>query len=308
MNKDFRVSTGFMGNKKTVRVIRSLGMEGVAGILNLWSYTAINKPSGILDGMDETDIEIAAQWSGEPGKFFQAIRDEKSNFIDCLDGKYVVHDWLEHNPYCAGAEDRSQKAKKAAEKRWSKDHDAPGEEAAKPKEETGNAKGDTEQCYAHSGALLNSPTGNAPSPAPYPSPLPDPSPSPEPGGDARAGEAESEISENSKTPDPLEEPPWLFPELTEGVLGKTRDRFQHSKSVIRDVEFQFREAPEAIEIALKWFLDQEGMPPIFKLRDKCRWVLDDLLNRRARASPTGRNGTSEHDKRFAHLAHKKSLR
>ena len=68
MNSDIRLSIGFLDHPKTVKLQRQLGEAGVLSLLRLWLWAAQNRPSGILIGMDEDDIEIAARWEeGERG-------------------------------------------------------------------------------------------------------------------------------------------------------------------------------------------------------------------------------------------------
>lgn len=56
----------------TRRLNKELGPEGVISLLKLLAWAAENRPNGYLEGMDETDIELVAEWNGEPGKFGEA--------------------------------------------------------------------------------------------------------------------------------------------------------------------------------------------------------------------------------------------
>lgn len=108
MNSDIRISVEFWSHPKTGRLIRDIGLEGVRSLQILWCWVATNKPDGILSGMDDFDIEFAADWRGDPGKFFSAI---DGRWIDCEDGVLMVHDWLEHNPWASDATNRSDIAR-----------------------------------------------------------------------------------------------------------------------------------------------------------------------------------------------------
>ena len=110
MNSDIRLNSGFWQHPKTVKLIRRLGLEGVRSLQMLWCWTAVNRCSGVLTGMDADDVEVAAAWCGDAGLFIDtcvALR-----WLDMRDdGIYVVHDWREHNGYAANDDIRSDKAR-----------------------------------------------------------------------------------------------------------------------------------------------------------------------------------------------------
>lgn len=89
---------------------------------------AQNKSDGVLNGMDKEDIEIAADWHGDPGEFVTVLSDDGIRFLDNVDGIYHVHDWEKHNLYASKAGERSEIASNAAQARWKKK----GRGAAKP--------------------------------------------------------------------------------------------------------------------------------------------------------------------------------
>lgn len=151
MNSDIRIAVSFLDHKKTIKLQRRLGADGVLCLVRLWCYTAQNKPDGILSGMDAEDIEIAAKWNGEVGAFVSTLKE-----VEWLDHDeiYSIHDWKEHNPYAFHAKSRQKQARKAAAARY-----------AKPKSE-----------HAHSmqTALLNTDGSTTPVPSPLPTPIPIP--------------------------------------------------------------------------------------------------------------------------------------
>ncbi len=102
MNSDIRLSIGFLDHPKTVKLQRQLGEAGVLSLLRLWLWAAQNRPSGILIGMDEDDIEIAARWEGEKGAF-NAVAT-RLRFLDTLEGTYRIHNWTERNTWQSDAE------------------------------------------------------------------------------------------------------------------------------------------------------------------------------------------------------------
>lgn len=154
MNTDIRVSVSFKGHRKRRRLRLVLGDNATDYLLDLWISTAMNHPSGVLDGMDEIDIALDAGWEKDPQIFIDGLLS--CGFLDRRpDGTYALHDWDDHQGYAIHANDRKAKAKKAAEKRWN----AP--------------------CHAPS--IKTDAPSNAPSMIfDAPSPDPDPSPTPPP--------------------------------------------------------------------------------------------------------------------------------
>ncbi len=113
MSQDIRISVEFLDHPKTIKLERRLGGDGLKSLLWLWFWCRVNKPCGILEGMDEEDIEIAARWNGERGTFVKgllALRwmdvNESSNGVT-----YSLHDWDQHNAWSASEEERSNAAR-----------------------------------------------------------------------------------------------------------------------------------------------------------------------------------------------------
>ncbi len=114
MNKDIRLSVGFFDHPKIIKLERKLGLEGVAALLRLWIWAAQNRPSGILSGMDNDDIEIVARWNGVANEFNAVTRELK--LLDCVNEEqnlYAIHDWQEHNAWQSDAENRSNASRLA---------------------------------------------------------------------------------------------------------------------------------------------------------------------------------------------------
>ena len=105
MNTDFRIHVDFFSHFKTIKLERQLGAEGVLSLIRLWAWVAKNRPDGILTGMSEEDIEIAARWNGEQRAFNGVITT--LNFVNLVDGVYQIHDWKDHNEWQAQASQRS---------------------------------------------------------------------------------------------------------------------------------------------------------------------------------------------------------
>ena len=109
MNTDIRISVEFWRHPKTVKLERRLGLEAVKSLTNLWMWTACNRPDGNLDGLDAEDVEIAAEWRGEPEALVKTLLTLR--LLEWEDERYKIHDWIEHNPWASEAESRSDVAR-----------------------------------------------------------------------------------------------------------------------------------------------------------------------------------------------------
>ena len=157
MNKDIRLKVTFPNHKKTIKLIHLIGAEGFYSLVQLWCYVAQNHPKGILKDYDKYDLEIAARWTGEKGEFTKAVTRKDINFVKKIAKGFEINDWEEHNPYVFHADERSEKARLAAQARW------------KPSKDKGLSDASSIDV-----ALPPALTSNAPSPDPSPSPLPKP--------------------------------------------------------------------------------------------------------------------------------------
>ena len=105
MNRDIRLSVGFFDHPKIIKLERQLGYEGVIALIRLWLWVAQNRPSGLLSGMDDEDIAIAARWNGEATAFMDVIT--RLRLLDVESDTCLIHDWQEHNTWQSEAENRS---------------------------------------------------------------------------------------------------------------------------------------------------------------------------------------------------------
>lgn len=152
MNVDARISVALPSHPKTKKLIRRAGQGAAWNLVCLFLWVSQNKPSGDLSGLSEEDIEIAAGWEGDEGKFVQLLCEVR--FLDGEPGAYEVHDWAEHNPWASGAERRSEKSRAAARARWgiaeeqppAPAEDAPSMPAACPPHANSNAQPLNGQC------------------------------------------------------------------------------------------------------------------------------------------------------------------
>jgi len=131
MNSDIRLKVTFPNHHKTKKLYRRLGAQGPLSLIYLWLYASENKPDGLLTGMDEEDIELASQWTGESGALVAAMLELcLLHKVACSEQCYYkIHDWKENNPYAFHAPLRAEKARKAAESRWGKTKQKPDDNA-----------------------------------------------------------------------------------------------------------------------------------------------------------------------------------
>ncbi len=165
MTADARISTGLPGHPKTKKLIKRTGEAGAWNLVCLFLWVASNRSDGDLSGMTEEDIELAAGWSGKDGDFVKALI--AVGFIEGEQDDFRVHDWAEHNPWAAGAESRSVKARWNAAKRHHGEAEA---DRLVPEFRASRSASSNAGSNASSTDLLNG--GNAPSPSPSPSPSP----------------------------------------------------------------------------------------------------------------------------------------
>lgn len=142
---DFRVHVGFFSHRKTLRLERELGAEGVLALLRLWAYAAANHPDGDLGDADDHDIAAIAGWRGDDSSAFVSAL-ETCEFLDVLypssdsdpdrirsgseaesgsDPTRIrsgvrLHDWATHQPYIAHREARQEASKRANQARWNR--------------------------------------------------------------------------------------------------------------------------------------------------------------------------------------------
>ena len=105
---DARISVALPSHPKTKKLIKIAGTDAAWRLVCLFLWAAQNRPDGVLSGMDAEDIELSVDWTGDDGAFVSALM--RVGFIEESEAGYAIHDWIEHNPWAAGADDRKQKA------------------------------------------------------------------------------------------------------------------------------------------------------------------------------------------------------
>lgn len=117
MPDDFRLRVGVTRHPKIKRLVRVLGEGAFRQWIRLIEFCAENRTSGSLDGMSGEDIELAVDFEGEPGAFIEAL--EKCRLLDRDEaGVFAMHDWVLNQPWLCNFEERSKRARSAAQARW----------------------------------------------------------------------------------------------------------------------------------------------------------------------------------------------
>ena len=177
MATDARIAVGLPAHPKTKKLIKRLGQGAAWNLVCLFLWTAANRSDGDLADMSVEDIELAADWAGDDGAFVAALTDVR--FLDCeAGGEFRIHDWDSHNPWAAGAEQRSFKARWNAAKRHHGEAEAdrlvPEYAAIRNASSKADSKTPADAPATGSKATADEQESpcNAPSPSPSPSPIP----------------------------------------------------------------------------------------------------------------------------------------
>ena len=116
---DIRLDISFLTHFKRRKLERAAGPLATLALIDLWLFVAQEDQrasTGSLHGMSDDDIELAANWSGEPGALVVAL--QSCGFIEGDEGSRAVHEWGYWQPYLSAKQTRSAKAKAAARARW----------------------------------------------------------------------------------------------------------------------------------------------------------------------------------------------
>jgi hypothetical protein len=114
---DIRVATGLLRHPKFRKLTKRIGVEALRLLVALWVFAAEYRPSGVLTGMTEEDVEVAGEWTGAPGEYVTALLELR--WLDQDEaGVFSLHDWATWQPWVVGAPQRSEAARTAAKARW----------------------------------------------------------------------------------------------------------------------------------------------------------------------------------------------
>ena len=149
MNTDFRLSVGYFEHPKIMKLERRLGEGAVLSHIRLLRFASMNKPDGVLNGMDAEDVANAAGYKGDADALLSQLISVR--LLDDDGGNLSLHDWEEWNPWAAGSKERTAKAKAAASVRWN--GAVPKDTQSKPVASALNATSTIKQCPKHDLAL-----------------------------------------------------------------------------------------------------------------------------------------------------------
>lgn len=249
---DARVKVTLPDHPKTKKLIRKCGQAGAWNLIRLFLFAAANHPDGDLSGMDDDDIEIAADWQGDAGAFVAALVEVR--FLTGEQGARSVHDWAEHNPWASGAGARSEKSRWAA---ICKQHGR--QKAAEIMPEYAESLRPASQPDASGVPDSASGTpvarsGSAPSPSPSPSPF---------------QEQEKKRKGGRSAPPPMVVPDWLPADAWEqwhrfrnGRKGWTADAKALSLRTLTTLQAEGHDPRAVIEQSI-----ERGWTGLFPLRD-----------------------------------------
>ena len=91
-----RLEIGMPRHPKTLRLAARLRVsrrEAIGILADLWCWVQAVRPSGMLDGLESPDIEVALDWVGLPGQLAAALVD--TGWLDITGCGYEVHGWAE---------------------------------------------------------------------------------------------------------------------------------------------------------------------------------------------------------------------
>lgn len=169
---DIRLMFSYRGHHKIKKLRLKLGEAGPMAHIYLLLFAGESKSDGVLEGMDAEDIALAADYRGDAHEFVETLQALK--LLDLQGETYSIHNWAKHNPYAAGAEERSEHGRKAAKARWKKEKGLTLGRSTKKQQLThkNDAPSINEQYNEHDSAMRGAQKSNAPVPIPYPPPVP----------------------------------------------------------------------------------------------------------------------------------------
>lgn len=109
MADDIRISVDLFTHPKFKKLCRRLGAEGGLCLMKLWGWAARNRQAGELTGMEVEDVELAADWPGDDGRFVEELLSLK--LLDQDGGSYFIHDWQGWQGWVCQEQSRGDKAR-----------------------------------------------------------------------------------------------------------------------------------------------------------------------------------------------------
>jgi hypothetical protein len=97
---------------RLARRLRISNSQALGHVISLWCWTLRMAPDGDLSSFCGEDLEVAAQWEGEPGAFVNAALEMR--LVDRGEFGLVVHDWEDYSGSLKAAKrTREHRARKA---------------------------------------------------------------------------------------------------------------------------------------------------------------------------------------------------
>ncbi len=113
---DVRLRTNFFTDIRTRRLIKACGDAGVIAFQKMWIYAAEHFPTdGQLKGLSSNEVE---EEIGVQDSSLLAVLEDIGYIKKTVEGWIKIVDWQTDQSWAAGALERREKARKAAEKRW----------------------------------------------------------------------------------------------------------------------------------------------------------------------------------------------
>jgi hypothetical protein len=113
---DIRLSVGLFSHPKILKLRRRLGDAGLCSVLQLWAWTAVNRPDGRLTGMTAEDLTLASGWTGDEQQFIDVLLELR--LLDSDADSLTVHGWRDWQPWWAEAPERQRQGAVLNHQRW----------------------------------------------------------------------------------------------------------------------------------------------------------------------------------------------
>lgn len=111
------IDEGYPTHRKTLRLCALLKCDTAdAYPPRLWSWAMRAAKTGDLTGMEAYEVETSMRYRGKPGALYAAM--VSAGFIDDLDGRVEIHDWMERTGAAIARMDASAEAAKERKRRW----------------------------------------------------------------------------------------------------------------------------------------------------------------------------------------------
>lgn len=112
------IDEGYPTHRKTLRLCAILKCDTAdAYPPRLWSWAMRAAKTGDLTGMEAAEVETSMRYRGKGGALYAAM--VSAGFIDEVDGRVEIHDWMERTGAAIARMEASAEASKERKRRWS---------------------------------------------------------------------------------------------------------------------------------------------------------------------------------------------